>query len=94
MLIWSVHMIVRNVLGHCGHELMPRWMIRSGWFDWLTTTTHHDLHHQFGRCNYGLYFTWWDRWMGTEHPEYRARLASAAGLTGWVAVHRTEAQRG
>ncbi|MBF7730941.1 sterol desaturase family protein [Pseudomonas sp. N040] len=93
-LLWSIHMIVRNVIGHCGHELMPRWMIRSGWFDWLTTTTHHDLHHQYGRHNYGLYFTWWDRWLGTEHPEYRARLASAVGLTGWVAAHRAEAQRG
>jgi sterol desaturase/sphingolipid hydroxylase (fatty acid hydroxylase superfamily) len=20
--------------------------------------------------NYGLYFTWWDRWCGTEDPEY------------------------
>ena len=82
LLLWSIHMIVRNVLGHCGHELMPHWMIRSGWFDWLTTTTHHDLHHQFGRYNYGLYFTWWDRWLGTEHPEYRTRLERAAGLTG------------
>lgn len=82
MLIWSVHMIVRNVLGHAGFELMPRRMVRSGWFDWLTTATHHDLHHQFGRYNYGLYFTWRDRWMGTEHPEYHARLAGAVGLTG------------
>jgi sterol desaturase/sphingolipid hydroxylase (fatty acid hydroxylase superfamily) len=38
----------------------------------LTTTTHHDLHHNGSfNHNYGLYFTWWDRLMGTEHPCYR-----------------------
>jgi len=80
LLLWSIHMIVRNVIGHAGYELMPRWMVHSGWSNWLTSSTHHDMHHRYGRYNYGLYFTWWDRWMGTEHPEYRARLASAVGL--------------
>jgi Delta7-sterol 5-desaturase len=43
------------------------------WFWGLfTTATHHDLHHSGGfGSNYGLYFTWWDRMMGTEHPRYR-----------------------
>ena len=49
-------------------------MARSPWFGWNNTTTHHDLHHQTGRYNFGLYFTWWDRACGTEHPQYRARL--------------------
>ena len=26
----------------------------------------------------GLYFTWWDRWMGTEHPDYLDRFAEVA----------------
>ena len=47
------------------------------WFDWLTTTTHHDLHHAQAGYNYAPWFTWWDRWMGTEHPEYHARYAAA-----------------
>ena len=39
---------------------------------WITTTTHHDMHHGTSfNHNYGFYFTWWDRWMGTEHPRYR-----------------------
>ncbi len=46
-------------------------------FDFLTTTTHHDLHHAQAGWNYGLYFTWWDRLMGTEHPDYHARFAQA-----------------
>ncbi len=45
--------------------------------DWLTTTTHHDLHHADRRWNFGLYFTFWDRLMGTEHPDYHARFAAA-----------------
>jgi sterol desaturase/sphingolipid hydroxylase (fatty acid hydroxylase superfamily) len=31
------------------------------------------MHHEHAPRNFGLYFTWWDRFMGTEHPEYRTR---------------------
>ena len=47
-------------------------------FDWLTTVTHHDLHHSESRWNFGLYFTWWDRWMGTEHPRYKEEFRKNA----------------
>lgn len=72
--VFLVHMIARNVLGHAGIELVPgRWL--AGWWGrWMTTTLHHDLHHAHGRYNFGLYFTWWDRIGGTEHPDYRGRL--------------------
>ena len=40
--------------------------------------THHDLHHQGPRWNFGLYFTLWDRLMGTEHPDYVIRFEAAA----------------
>jgi sterol desaturase/sphingolipid hydroxylase (fatty acid hydroxylase superfamily) len=72
-----LHMIVRNVIGHSGHEWSPRGTATSRWFGWLTTVTHHDLHHENERGNYGLYFSWWDRLMGTEHPDYRRRFALA-----------------
>lgn len=78
LLVWSIHMVVRNVVGHCGFEVFPRGMARSPWFGWITGVTHHDLHHQDARWNFGLYFTWWDRWMGTEHPEYLERFERAA----------------
>ena len=69
MLAFLWHMIIRNVMAHTGHEIFP-----AGWLDvpvlrWISTTTHHDLHHSSG-YNFGFYFTWWDRWMGTEHPRY------------------------
>ncbi len=73
--IFLAIMIVRNVIGHCGYEIHPHGMARSCWGRWFTTTTHHDLHHSEGRYNYGLYFTWWDRLMGTENPHYLERYS-------------------
>ena len=69
LLLFLWHMIIRNVMAHAGSELFP-----AGWVDnpltsWISTTTHHDLHHSSGH-NYGFYFTFWDRMMGTEHPRY------------------------
>ena len=75
--IFIVHQVVRNTLAHCGYELMPATSAGRPVFDWLTTTTHHDLHHAEPTSNYGLYFTWWDRWMGTESPRYHAAFAQA-----------------
>jgi Delta7-sterol 5-desaturase len=76
-LVWQ---ITRNAMGHAGFELMPRWWLSTRITRWINTTTHHDLHHNGGfNTNYGLYFTWWDRWMGTEHPNYAARFAEVTG---------------
>lgn len=67
-------MIFKNALGHCGYEVFPRRWARMPVLGWMTTVTHHDMHHERGTGNYGFYFTWWDRWMGTEHSHYLARL--------------------
>lgn len=71
---FGVVQIVRNVMGHAGTELHPAAFGPGHWLGWNNTTIHHDLHHQTGRYNYGLYFRWWDKLMGTEHPEYRRRF--------------------
>jgi sterol desaturase/sphingolipid hydroxylase (fatty acid hydroxylase superfamily) len=76
--LFVLHQIFRNTLLHCGFELMPARRDGRPLLDWMTTTTHHDLHHAHAGYNYGLYFTWWDRWMGTEHPDYHAQYARAA----------------
>jgi sterol desaturase/sphingolipid hydroxylase (fatty acid hydroxylase superfamily) len=75
--LFVLHQIVRNTLLHCGIEVMPARRDGRPLFDWLTTTTHHDLHHGRMGWNFGLYFTWWDRWMGTEHPQYHEHFAAA-----------------
>ncbi|MBB6094975.1 sterol desaturase/sphingolipid hydroxylase (fatty acid hydroxylase superfamily) [Povalibacter uvarum] len=74
LFMWMAHQILRNVVGHCGIELVPKAWLATWWGRWITTTLHHDMHHEHGRCNYGLYFTWWDHWCGTEHPEYSRRM--------------------
>ena len=66
-------MILRNAMGHSGVEFHPVWWVDTP-LNTLTTPTHHDLHHQKFNGNYGLYFTWWDRWMGTEHADTNARF--------------------
>ena len=78
LLAFVLHQIVRTVIGHMGHELAWPGFTQSPWTGWLTTTTHHDLHHSQGNHNFGLYFTWWDRWMGTEHPRYHDAFETAA----------------
>ena len=77
LFLFMAFMIIRNVMGHAGVELMPRRLADSRWFGWINSTTHHDLHHASFHYNYGLYFTWWDRLMGTEHPAYREKLRGA-----------------
>ncbi|OWQ98042.1 sterol desaturase [Sphingopyxis witflariensis] len=76
MFMWANFQLIRNAMGHAGFELHPRWWLSSPLTRWINTTTHHDLHHSGGfNTNYGLYFTWWDRLMGTEHPRYAERFA-------------------
>ena len=76
LFIWI--QISRNVMQHAGVEIHPAGWVDSKWTDWISTTTHHDLHHSGGNHNFGFYFTWWDRWMGTEHPQYKERFRAVA----------------
>ena len=76
-----VYMIVMNVLGHLGIELYPNWFARSRWTRWLSTTTHHSLHHRDFVGNYGLYFTWWDRLLRTQHPQYLETFEAVSRAT-------------
>ena len=77
--LFMIHMIVRNVIGHSGFELFPRGVPAHAVFGVFTTCTHHDLHHSSRGSNYGLYFTWWDRLAGTEHPNYREAFYRVTG---------------
>ena len=39
-----------------------------------------DLHHLRPNGNFSLYFTHWDRLMGTEHANYKQQIAEHYGL--------------
>src|SRR5262245_9749225 len=70
-MLWQISF---NVLGHCGYELFPSWFLRSPLGLLLNTATHHAQHHETNRANFSLYFNFWDRLMGTNHPRYRERF--------------------
>jgi lathosterol oxidase len=69
VLIFLTHMIIRNVIGHAGYEIFPKAMQHHPVWGQITNVRHHDQHHRDMLGNYGLYFTWWDRLMGTENSQ-------------------------
>ncbi|WP_395066172.1 sterol desaturase family protein [Flavobacterium sp.] len=62
--------IIYNVYGHLGFELYPKGFNKHWLGKWMNTSIAHNQHHQFFKGNYGLYFTIWDRLMGTLRPDY------------------------
>jgi sterol desaturase/sphingolipid hydroxylase (fatty acid hydroxylase superfamily) len=59
-------MTVMGVTNHMGWELFPKRLVHSRFGGWLITASHHQRHHEEYRCNYGLYFRFWDRLCGTD----------------------------
>ncbi|HEY2707646.1 MAG TPA: sterol desaturase family protein [Caulobacteraceae bacterium] len=54
------------VLNHAGAEVLPPWLVRGPVGAWLISATHHSVHHDHFDRNFGLYFRFWDRAMGTD----------------------------
>jgi sterol desaturase/sphingolipid hydroxylase (fatty acid hydroxylase superfamily) len=59
-------MTIMGVTNHMGWEVFPGFMWRGRLGAWLITASHHQRHHEQYRCNYGLYFRFWDRVCGTD----------------------------
>lgn len=68
--IFLLFMMVYNVYGHLGYELYPKGFSRSMIGKWINTSVNHNQHHQYFKGNYGLYFLFWDRLMGTIRGDY------------------------
>ena len=60
-------MTVMGVTNHMGWEMFPKALVNGPVGKWLITASHHQLHHQRNKCNYGLYFRFWDRLCSTDH---------------------------
>lgn len=67
---WLLYMTGMNVFGHCGFEILPKGFTRHWLSRWHNTSVHHNMHHRYVHCNYGLYYNIWDRIMGTNHVRY------------------------
>lgn len=59
-----------NVMGHLGYELFPSGFTRHPILGFINSSTHHNMHHRYFTNNYGFYFNFWDRLLGTNHPQY------------------------
>lgn len=69
-------MTVTAAINHLDIEIYPR-----NWFGnilgkHVIGATHHSLHHKFYRYNFGLYFTFWDKWGKTESPSFKKEFDS------------------
>ena len=62
--------IAYNVYGHLGFELFPKKFNKHWLGKWINTSVAHNLHHSRFHGNYGLYFLFWDRLMGTLREDY------------------------
>ncbi len=70
ILVFFTISFIINAYGHLGYEIAPKWLRKTFLFECITTSVHHNLHHSQFKGNYGLYFRFWDRLLGTENPKY------------------------
>ncbi|RYE00622.1 MAG: sterol desaturase family protein [Sphingobacteriales bacterium] len=72
-------MTFSSVINHLDIEVYPKGLVGRFLGRWLIGATHHSLHHKQFRYNYGLYFTFWDKWKQTESPLYKKLYEEKAG---------------
>jgi Delta7-sterol 5-desaturase len=69
-------MTISSVINHLDIEVYPANFNRHKIGRWLIGATHHSLHHKQFKYNFGLYFTFWDKWKKTESPSFDADFES------------------
>jgi sterol desaturase/sphingolipid hydroxylase (fatty acid hydroxylase superfamily) len=70
LIIHLTIMTFSSVINHLDIEVYPRGFHKNLLGKWLIGATHHSLHHKQFKYNYGLYFTFWDKWKKTESPVF------------------------
>lgn len=78
LIAFGIFALILNIVGHLGFEIYPTWAKDHWAFKWMNKPTYHDEHHRLSRGNYGLYFTFWDRAMGTLRDKTKARVVKPA----------------
>lgn len=69
-LIFAALSRILNITGHLGYDFFSRNHPNHPVLKWINTTLYHDYHHSKNSVNYGLYFNWWDRLLGTKDKNY------------------------
>lgn len=66
LVVFLSFMTIYNVLIHLGYEIISKKKSNLSIWKWQNTSENHNLHHEIGGgFNYGLYFSFWDRMMGS-----------------------------
>jgi len=68
LIIQLTFMTLSSVVNHLNIEVYPAKFSQHFLGKWLIGATHHSLHHKQYKYNFGLYFTFWDKWRKTESP--------------------------
>lgn len=63
-------MTFSSVINHLEIETYPANFHKHFIGRWIIGATHHSLHHKQFKYNFGLYFTFWDKWKKTESPKF------------------------
>lgn len=66
LLIFSVGGLLYNGYLHLGFDFFYIQRSQHPLLKWLYSATHHSIHHQIYDGNYAVYFSFWDKLMGTE----------------------------
>lgn len=72
IILLLIIMTISATINHLEIEIYPQNFEKHWLGKWIIGATHHSQHHKKFLVNYGLYFTFWDKWMYTENPDYEA----------------------
>ena len=90
LIIQLTIMTFSSVINHLDIEIYPKNFHKHFLGRWLIGATHHSLHHKQFRYNYGLYFTFWDKWKKTESPAYNSLFEEKTNQSSKLKVQREE----
>ncbi len=70
LIIYLTLMTISAITNHLGFEVLPE-NSETGIGQWLISGVHHTMHHRYYRHNFGLFYTFFDRFFKTEHPNFK-----------------------
>ncbi|MEM8808162.1 MAG: sterol desaturase family protein [Cyanobacteria bacterium P01_G01_bin.38] len=73
LILLLLTMTVWAVGNHLGFQVVPSSRLSRWWGQWCIGSSHHLVHHRRYTRHYGLYFTFWDRLLGTQDAKYETR---------------------
>ena len=73
-------MSVSAAINHLDIEIYPRNILGNFIGNNFIGATHHSHHHKLYKYNFGLYFTFWDKWIKTESPSFKSDFRNRSTL--------------